>query len=104
MELKDLKNGNVVETKNGTLLLVVKFGFKDSSLTTDIAMSEECWINLGHYNKDLTRMASFKEIGDKGLEDKREIVAVYEPKRYGVYCTLKEILDKNNLKKIWEYQ
>lgn len=99
MKLNDLETGMVVETANGTLLLVVKFPKHFMGNTIDRAISNECWVDLGHYNQDFSRIESIKECDPVN----RDIVAVYKPKDYIYYKkTLSDLLNKENLVKIFD--
>ena len=58
--LSDLENGMIVETRRGTLLMVL-----DDNLIND-----ECWVSLCNYSEDLTRYEFMKD-------DYRDIMKVY---------------------------
>lgn len=101
MKLKDLETGMVVETANGTLLLVVKFPGNFADFTIDRAISNECWVDLGHYNQDFSRYNWIKKYDPVN----RDIVAVYSVGEYGYYKkTLSELLNKENLVKIFDVE
>ena len=93
----DLKPGMVVETANGTLLLVVSLhydGYDDLR-----AISDTCWVDLGHYNRDLARYDFLKQ---KDPVD-RDIIRVYEFKgQHSCGHELKKLLDKDNLKLLFD--
>ena len=91
MKLKDLETGMVVETANGTLLLVVKFPGYFAECTIDRAISNDCWVDLGHYNQDFSRYEWVKKYDPVN----RDIIAVYMTKEHSYYKkTLSELLDK----------
>lgn len=101
MKLNDLETGMIVETANGTLLLVVKFPRHFMGSTVDRAISNECWVDLGHYNQDFSRLECIKEYDPVN----RDIVAVYKPKDYIHYKkTLSDLLNKENLVKIFDVE
>ena len=101
MKLKDLETGMVVETANGTLLLVVKFPGHFADFTIDRAISNECWVDLGHYNQDFSRYDWIKKYDPVN----RDIVAVYSVGEYGYYNkTLSELLHKENLVRIFDVE
>lgn len=99
MKLKDLETGMVVETANGTLLLVVKFPGNFSNCTFNRAISNECWVDLEHYNQDFSRCDWIKKYDPVN----RDIVAIYSEREYGYYKkNLSELLNKDNLVKIFD--
>ena len=101
MKLKDLKTGMVVETANGTLLLVVKFPGCFAGYTIDRAISNDCWVNLGHYNQDFSRYECVKEYDPVN----RDIIAVYMIKEHNYYKnTLSELWNKEHLVKIFDVE
>lgn len=59
----DLTNGMIVETRKGTLLLVLNGNL----------VNNDSWVSLSHYNEDLTRYDWMKD-------DYRDIVKVYKTK------------------------
>ena len=100
MQLKDLETGMVVETANGTLLLVVKFP-RFAEYTIDRAISNDCWVNLGHYNQDFSRYEWLKKYDQVN----RDIIAVYMIKEHNYYKnTLSELLNKEHLVKIFDVE
>lgn len=101
MKLKDLETGMVVETANGTLLLVVKFPGHFAECTIDRAISNDCWVNLGHYNQDFSRYECLKKYDPVN----RDIIAVYMTKEHNYYKnTLSELLNKEHLVKIFDVE
>lgn len=101
MKLNDLRTGMIVETVNGTLLLVVIFPgtgyFADHTIGRGI--SNDCWVNLGHYNQDFTRRKWIKKYDPVN----RDIIAVYMTKEYDLYKkSLSELLNKEELVKIFD--
>lgn len=101
MKLNDLETGMVVETANGTLLLVVKFPGYFADNTVDRAISNDCWVDLGHYNQDFSRCDWVKKYDPVN----RDIVAVYATKEYSYYKkTLSELLNKEHLVKIFDVE
>ena len=101
MKLKDLETGMVVETANGTLLLVVKFPGYFAECTIDRAISNDCWVDLGHYNQDFSRCEWVKKYDPVN----RNIIAVYMTKEYSYYKkTLNELLNKEHLVKIFDVE
>ena len=99
MKLNDLETGMVVETANGTLLLVVMFpGYVIGNIVKR-AISNDCWIDLGHYKQDFSR----SEYAKKYDSVDRDIIAVYKVKEYIYYQkTLSDLLNKENLVKIFD--
>ena len=101
MKLKDLETGMVVETANGTLLLVIKFPGYFAERTIDRAISNDCWVDLGHYNQDFSRCEWVKKYDPVN----RNIIAVYMTKEYSYYKkTLNELLNKEHLVKIFDVE
>lgn len=99
MELIDLETGMIVETANGTLLLVVFFTGYFPESTIGRAISNDCWVNLGHYNQDFSRREWIKKYDPVN----RDIIAVYKEKEYSYYNkTLSELLNKEHLIKIFD--
>lgn len=96
MNKKDLKEGMVVETYNGTLLLVINY-YYDNTYSEMIFANNNSWIKVGHYNNDLTRMDFIKKYDENY---NKSIKRVYRVKinKYN----FENVFNKDNLVLLWE--
>lgn len=96
LELMDLQPGMVVETYDGTLLLVVDY-YIEQSYAKRCFVNHNSWIASSHYNHDLTRVNSVTRYDG---EYNKNIQRVYKVKQYEY--DFESVFQIENLTLLWE--